>query len=71
MNLPQVMESLRPVDENPSGMSRRLFFKGATVVGAGSAIGLGGIVNPPRIRPGRGRRNPNDEAARRFDERRP
>ncbi len=46
MNLPQVMESLRPVDESPSGMSRRLFFKGATVVGAASAIALGGIVNP-------------------------
>ncbi|MGB6194066.1 MAG: ferritin-like domain-containing protein [Terracidiphilus sp.] len=45
MNLPQDMHALRPVDENASGMSRRWFFKGATVVGAASAVALGGLLS--------------------------
>jgi hypothetical protein len=49
MNLPQDMDmdidkDTAPVDENPSGMSRRSFFKRATVVGATSAVAIGGLV---------------------------
>jgi hypothetical protein len=46
MNLPQHMdiEKNTPADENPSGMSRRSFFKRATVVGATSAVAIGGLV---------------------------
>jgi len=45
MNLPHDVETLRPSDENPTGMSRRSFFKRATVVGATSAVALGGLVS--------------------------
>ncbi|HEX3469564.1 MAG TPA: ferritin-like domain-containing protein [Silvibacterium sp.] len=38
-------EAARLVDENTSGMSRRSFFKRATVVGATSAVALGGLVS--------------------------
>jgi hypothetical protein len=41
---PHDIETVGPVDENPSGMSRRSFFKRATVVGATSAVALGGLV---------------------------
>jgi hypothetical protein len=46
MNLPQDQdtEAVSPNDENPSGLSRRSFFKRATVVGAGGALALGGLV---------------------------
>ncbi|MFZ1007397.1 MAG: ferritin-like domain-containing protein [Candidatus Sulfotelmatobacter sp.] len=46
MNLPQNMdiEKDTPADENSSGMSRRSFFKRATVVGATSAVAIGGLV---------------------------
>jgi hypothetical protein len=46
MNLPQNMdiEKDTPVDGSPSGMSRRSFFKRATVVGATSAVAIGGLV---------------------------
>jgi hypothetical protein len=52
MNLPQNMdidthkdtEAAAPVEGNPSGMSRRSFFKRATVVGATSAVAIGGLV---------------------------
>ena len=37
-------EAAGAVDENPSGMSRRSFFKRATVVGATSAVAIGGLV---------------------------
>jgi hypothetical protein len=45
MNLPHDVETLRPSDENPTGMSRRSFFKRATVFGATSAVALGGLVS--------------------------
>jgi hypothetical protein len=38
-------EAVIPADENPSGMSRRSFFKRATVVGATSAVAIGGLVS--------------------------
>ncbi len=47
MNLPKNMDiekDTAPVDENPSGMSRRSFFKRATVVGATSAVAISGLV---------------------------
>ncbi|MGC2547254.1 MAG: hypothetical protein WA426_15530, partial [Silvibacterium sp.] len=44
MNLPRDTEAVRLVDENQSGMSRRSFFKSATVAGATSAIAFGGLV---------------------------
>jgi hypothetical protein len=44
MTMSTKTEIIKPVDENSSGMSRRSFFKGATVVGAGSAIGLAGLI---------------------------
>jgi hypothetical protein len=37
-------EAAGPVDEHPSGMSRRSFFKRATVVGATSAVAICGLV---------------------------
>jgi hypothetical protein len=45
MNLPKDVEAVIPTDESPSGMSRRSFFKRATVVGATSAVALSGLVN--------------------------
>jgi hypothetical protein len=45
MDRPKDAEAVMPTDENRSGMSRRLFFKQATVVGATSAIALGGFVS--------------------------
>jgi Ferritin-like domain len=45
MNMPHDVETLRPSDENPTGMSRRSFFKRATVFGATSAVALGGLVS--------------------------
>jgi Ferritin-like domain len=44
MNEPKDTEVVIAADENRSGMSRRSFFKQATVVGATSAIALGGFV---------------------------
>jgi hypothetical protein len=44
MSLSKKARTIGPVDEISSGMSRRLFFKGATAVGAGSAIGLGALL---------------------------
>jgi hypothetical protein len=44
MNEPKDTEAVLSADENRSGMSRRSFFKQATVVGATSAIALGGFV---------------------------
>ncbi len=44
MNQPKDTEAVISADENRSGMSRRSFFKQATVVGATSAIALGGFV---------------------------
>ena len=40
----KITEAAGAVDENPSGMSRRSFFKRATVVGATSAVAIGGLV---------------------------
>ena len=45
MNEPKDTEAVLSADENRSGMSRRSFFKQATVVGATSAIALGGFVS--------------------------
>jgi hypothetical protein len=45
MTMSTKSETIGPVDENSSGMSRRSFFKGATVVGAGSALGLAGFIS--------------------------
>jgi hypothetical protein len=39
------IEAGSAADENPSGMSRRSFFKRATVVGATSAVAIGGLVS--------------------------
>jgi hypothetical protein len=44
MNQPKDTGAVLSADENRSGMSRRSFFKQATVVGATSAIALGGFV---------------------------
>ncbi len=44
MTMSTKTETIGPVDENSTGMSRRSFFKGATVVGAGSAIGIVGLL---------------------------
>jgi hypothetical protein len=44
MTMSTKTETIGPVDENSTGMSRRSFFKGATVVGAGSAIGLAALI---------------------------
>jgi hypothetical protein len=44
MNLSNDTEASSTVDEKPSGMSRRSFFKRATVVGATSAVAIGGLV---------------------------
>jgi hypothetical protein len=45
MNLSQKTGTAEPVEENSSGMSRRSFFQGATVVGAASVVGLGGLMS--------------------------
>jgi ferritin-like protein len=45
MHQPKDTEAVLSADENRSGMSRRSFFKQATVVGATSAIALGGFVS--------------------------
>lgn len=45
MNLFQDTETSRPGDENSAGLSRRSFFKRATLIGATSAVGLGGLVS--------------------------
>jgi hypothetical protein len=45
LNKETAMESGSGADENPSGMSRRAFFKRATVVGATSAVAIGGLVS--------------------------
>jgi hypothetical protein len=45
MDRPKDLEAVISADENRSGMSRRSFFKQATVVGATSAIALGGFVS--------------------------
>ena len=37
--------AVRLVDRNPSGLSRRSFFTGATALGAAGALGLGGLFN--------------------------
>jgi hypothetical protein len=39
------MEAVSRADENLSGMSRRSFFRRATVVGATSAVAIGGLVS--------------------------
>jgi hypothetical protein len=44
INIDKDTEATGPVDENSSGMSRRSFFKRATVVGATSAVAIGGLV---------------------------
>jgi len=46
MNLPQDQntEAVVPSDDTPSGISRRSFFKRATVAGATGAVALGGLV---------------------------
>ncbi len=44
MKLPRDTEAVRLIDENQSGISRRSFFKSATVAGATSAIAFGGLV---------------------------
>jgi hypothetical protein len=38
-------EAGSPAEENPSGMSRRSFFRPATLVGAMSAVAIGGLVS--------------------------
>jgi Ferritin-like domain len=38
-------QAMRPAEENASGMSRRSFFKRATIVGATSAVAIGGLVS--------------------------
>jgi hypothetical protein len=45
MNTDNDRDVIIPADENSSGMSRRSFFKRATVVGATSAVALGGLVS--------------------------
>ena len=45
LNKDTEMEAGSAADENPSGMSRRSFFKRATVVGATSAVAIGGLVS--------------------------
>jgi len=45
MKLLKDIEAVSMPEENPSGMSRRTFFKRATVVGATSAVALGGFVS--------------------------
>ncbi|MGC1295427.1 MAG: ferritin-like domain-containing protein [Alloacidobacterium sp.] len=45
MDLPEDTQAAIPADETPSGMSRRSFFKRATVVGATSAFALSGLVS--------------------------
>jgi hypothetical protein len=57
MNQPKDTEAVLSADENRSGMSRRSFFKQATVVGATSAIALGGFV---RLASAQDNRNDHD-----------
>jgi hypothetical protein len=57
MNQPKDTEAVLSADENRSGMSRRSFFKQATVVGATSAIALGGFV---RLASAQDNKNDND-----------
>jgi Ferritin-like domain len=45
LNKDTEIEAGSAADENPSGMSRRSFFKRATVVGATSAVAIGGLVS--------------------------
>ena len=45
LNKDTELEAGSPADENPAGMSRRSFFKRATVVGATSAVAIGGLVS--------------------------
>jgi hypothetical protein len=45
MNLFQDAEATRLVDKISPGLSRRSFFKRASLVGATAAVGLGGLVN--------------------------
>jgi len=45
MNTEKDTDVIVSADENSSGMSRRSFFKRATVVGATSAVALGGLVS--------------------------
>src|ERR1700685_499848 len=49
MNLPidpdKDTEVVIPADETRAGMSRRSFFKRATIVGATSAVAIGGLVS--------------------------
>lgn len=44
MNTPEQSEFSIALEETPSGLSRRSFFKRATVIGATSAVALGGLV---------------------------
>jgi hypothetical protein len=46
MNLSKDMEAVRPVDEISPGMSRRSFFRGATIAGATGLVALGALVRP-------------------------
>lgn len=45
MKLHKDTEAVSPVDESPSGLTRRSFFRRATVVGATGAVALGGLVS--------------------------
>ena len=44
MNTTQKNEPVGPTDDNPSGVSRRLFFKRAALAGATAAVAGGGLV---------------------------
>src|ERR1700728_352309 len=45
MQLSNETNAVRLVDGNPSGLSRRSFFTGATVIGAAGVVGLGGLFS--------------------------
>src|SRR5450432_1993490 len=45
VNLPKDTEGISPSGDSASGLSRRSFFQRATIVGATSAVALGGLVS--------------------------
>jgi Ferritin-like domain len=47
MQLSKETDAARLVNGNPSGLSRRSFFTGATAMGAAGALGLGGLLSAP------------------------
>ena len=57
-------EAIGRSEENASGMSRRSFFKRATIVGATSAVAIGGLVSlasalDKEVNPTGGKREPD------------